>query len=64
MINYRVILILENDSVRTFYEERNGSSYKRMNGNVPLELRKVAENNESVVKDFRINKLELKLYIK
>ena len=64
MKNYKILLLSENNrDVRTVYEERNGVHYKKIEGEIPLELKKISERNKSFVRDFGLNKLELKIMI-
>ena len=65
MKNYKILLLSEknNGKVKVVYEERNGIHYKRIKGEIPLELKRISEKNESFVRGFGLNKLELKITI-
>jgi len=65
MKNYKIVLINKkiNGNIRSIYEERDGAYYRRMKGEIPLELRKISITNEPLVRDFRLNKLELKIQV-
>lgn len=63
MKNYRIIMQNGNGEIRSTYYKRSKTNYDRIVENVPPQLIEISENNKSMIKNFRINKLELKVYI-
>ena len=63
MMSYRILLQNGNGDIKTTYQIREGEHYSKIKGDIPLELREISKENEKIVKDFKLNKLELKIYI-